>query len=101
MDADEIERWYEDQKEKLTDNYLMKLNKIDKSLSNEESKLKKHEIVKKQYQRAMKVLHSKYEKKADACIKSNLKKHAMHLKINSIMSKIKDKIPKRFYNKKK
>jgi uncharacterized membrane protein YheB (UPF0754 family) len=77
MDEEEIEAWYEEQKEKLTEKYRADI-----------AKSKNPEKLKVNYTTALKSLQRKYEKRSEKKINSNLKAYFRSYRINRLKEKI-------------
>ncbi len=77
MDEEEIEAWYDEQKEKLTDEYRKKIDKT-----------KNPEALKKPYLKAMGKLHKKYESLSNKNTKGNLRKHFFNHRIAMLKQKL-------------
>jgi hypothetical protein len=77
MDEEEIDLWYEEQKEKLTEKYR---KNIEKS--------KNPEKLKKKYESSIHSLHNKYEKLSDKTIKFNLHRFFFKHRLNMLIKKI-------------
>ena len=88
MDPEEVDFWYEEQKERLTDEYQSKLRTS-----------KNPEKLKKEFLKSMKDLHIKYEQSSDKSVKSNLTRHFRNHKINMLKKRIMkplDRLKERF-----
>ena len=93
MDIEDIDEWYEEQKNILTEKYQEKLKKIDASFKikaieddkSPESKeyikkrrdeiSQKHKVHKKEYLKQMKELHREYDTKIKNKLDNNLTRH--------------------------
>ncbi len=77
MDEEEIDLWYEEQKDRLTENYR---KKIDKS--------KNREKIKQNYNKALATLHKKYERISDKTIKHNLARFFFNYRFEKLKKNI-------------
>ncbi|MEM2130942.1 MAG: hypothetical protein QXR96_00310 [Candidatus Woesearchaeota archaeon] len=77
MDEEEIENWYEEEKEKLTEYYKIKIEK---------SKFK--EKLEKEFIKKLDDLHKKYEYLMNKSIKKNLKIFFLNYRLEKIKEKI-------------
>jgi hypothetical protein len=77
MDEEEIDAWYEDQKEKLTENYR---KKIEKS--------KNKESLKDHYNRSIENLHKKYERLSGDNTRHNLERFFFNYRFDKLRKKI-------------
>lgn len=93
MDEEDLDSWYEESKDRITEFYNLQLKKADMKLK-PEKRQSAHEKLKQSYEKKLKKLHANYEKKAERMINSGLKKHFFWHRVNMIFSKIKNKMKK-------
>ncbi len=93
MDEEDLDSWYEERKERITEFYNQQLRKADLKLKPQKRPVA-HEKLKNSYEKQLKSLHAQYEKRAEKMINGNLKKHFFWHRVNMIFSNIKNKIKK-------
>lgn len=77
MDEEEIETWYDEQKERLTEKYRLLIEKA-----------KNKEKIEKEFRKELDKLHKKYERLSDKTIKRNLERFFFNYRLEKIKKKI-------------
>ena len=77
MDEEEIDLWYDEKKDRLTQDYRAKIDKT-----------KTPDKLKKRYQKEMQNLHKQYESLSEKKITSGLKTFFLKHSINKLKSKL-------------
>ena len=93
MDEEDLDTWYEERKDWLTEQYNLQLRKADSKLKPEKRRVA-HEKLKSAYELKLKKLQSDYEKKAEKIINGNLKKHFFNHRLNMILKYVRSKFKK-------
>jgi len=94
MDTEDIDQWYEDEKEKLTQAYRTKISKIKFHMDNEKDEGKFNAYVKtktklkEKFTRQIDSLHTKYEKKMKSNLDSGLMLHFLKHRWHMFVKKI-------------
>ena len=83
MDADEIDAWYEEQKDKLTEDYRKKIEKA-----------RNPDKLKNSYVASMNQLHKKYESLSYSNVSSGLRKHFFRHRLDMVRQKISGPVEK-------
>jgi hypothetical protein len=77
MDEEEIEAWYDEQKDRITEQYRLKIDKV-----------KNKEKLKKDYLKKIDALHKKYEQISQKTTNKNLKWFFFNHRLNMIKQKL-------------
>ena len=83
MDEEDLEIWYDEEKEKALAEYMARVDKKED-----------HSKIETEYKKKLADLRKKYEEKYDSIIKKKKKKEESEKKIDAIKKKIIEKIPR-------
>jgi hypothetical protein len=93
MDIEDIDSWYDEEKEKLSEKYLIRLKKAD-GIKDESKRRRKHDLLAKEYTLHLKRLNDSYSSSSGKTLDKDLKKfffwHKIKMRLKQLFKRKKE-----------